>query len=210
MAAAAAAAAAAAGAGGLYGALRGESERSGFGRQPKEIQTRTEFAKTCLDWHDFDSKDGVRTVERMESSKGRPLVIVKERRMKCSSSSQIEWEEVTTRYRMCCYCQAWCRNKTRWCNGCRSEVYCSKTCQKNDWKRHKEACRKEQIAREERKLQVLEFIQDQELRGRFEAVATADAGAKNAPPYNKQYPLLKRDLADPTTCPPPVYRPVPS
>jgi len=103
-------------------------------------------------------------VESAES-KGRKLVIIKERRMKCSSSSGIEWEEVTMRYRMCGYCHSWCRNKTRWCQGCMSEVYCSRTCQTKDWKRHKGECipmqNAEEIAREERKLHVLEFLRDQ-------------------------------------------------
>ena len=109
----------------------------------------------------------------MESaeSKGRKLVMIKERRMKCSSSSQIEWEEVTHRYRMCTYCQSWCRNKTRWCLGCMSEVYCSRTCQKKDWKRHKDECipmqNAEAIAREERKLHVLEFLREGKINKPF-------------------------------------------
>ena len=128
---------------------------------PKEIQTKAEFAKTCSEW---DNLQWGTTVESAESN-GRKLVIIKERRMKCSSSSQIEWEEVTMRYRMCTYCQSWCRNKTRWCLGCMSEVYCSRTCQKKDWKRHKDECipmqNAEAIAREERKLHVLEFLREE-------------------------------------------------
>ena len=131
--------------------------------QPKEIQTRAEFSKTCYEWN---APEGGRTVESAES-KGRKLVTLKERRMKCSSSSQIEWEEVTHRYRMCTYCQSWCRNKTRWCLGCMSEVYCSRTCQKKDWKRHKDECipmqNAEAIAREERKLHVLEFLREEKI-----------------------------------------------
>ena len=129
--------------------------------QPKEIQTRAEFSQTCYEWN---NPAGGTTVESAES-KGRKLLIIKERRMKCSSSSQIEWEEVTHRYRMCTYCQSWCRNKTRWCEGCMSEVYCSRTCQKKDWKRHKDECipmqNAEAIAREERKLHVLEFLREE-------------------------------------------------
>ena len=78
--------------------------------QPKELQTRAEFSNTCYEWN---NPEGGTTVESAKS-KGRKLVILKERRMKCSSSSQIEWEEVTMRYRMCTYCQSWCRNKKRW------------------------------------------------------------------------------------------------
>jgi SET and MYND domain-containing protein len=31
--------------------------------------------------------------------------------------------------------------KTLWCGGCRIIKYCSKTCQINDWKYHKEQCK---------------------------------------------------------------------
>ena len=131
--------------------------------RPKEIQTWAELSITCYEWN---NPEVGQTVELAES-KGRKLVILKERRMKCSSSRQVEVEEVTMRYRMCTYCQSWCRNKTRWCEGCRSEVYCSRTCQTKDWKRHKDECipmqNAEEIAREARKLHVLEFLREGKL-----------------------------------------------
>ena len=136
------------------------SENKNPEKKPEQIQTQHEFAKTLREW-EYPCVGCVRTVER-EMSKGKPLVILKERRMKSSSSSQIELEEVAMRYRLCGNCASWCRNKKRWCEGCRSMVYCSRSCQKQDWKRHKEGCitmqNAEEIAWEERKLDVLEFL----------------------------------------------------
>ena len=47
------------------------------------------------------------------------------------------------RFRECNACKRWFSKEymsKRWCSGCNNRVYCSRTCQKADWRAHKPNC----------------------------------------------------------------------
>ena len=45
------------------------------------------------------------------------------------------------RFRRCNFCKLWGTNRKRWCSGCKNQTYCSRQCQKDDWREHKASCR---------------------------------------------------------------------
>ena len=45
------------------------------------------------------------------------------------------------RFRRCNFCKLWGANRKRWCSGCKDQTYCSRQCQKDDWREHKARCR---------------------------------------------------------------------
>ena len=49
-------------------------------------------------------------------------------------------EDWACKYRQCNVCLVCHSNMKKWCAGCKERIYCSRECQKKDWKSHKANC----------------------------------------------------------------------